>query len=124
MRSSVWPINEDLNKTNLTTNEQRSRRNVWHVVRFFESREKSLEAIEKSVSRSRDVDDEMSDDKINQLVRKLTVQRIGLRQAHALSAVRARRHEFETYNSNRKNRSNANGARNSVGYSFMTGVVN
>ena len=65
----------------------------------------------------------MGEDKINQLVRKLTVQRIGLRQAHALSAVRARRHEFDTYNSNRKNRSNANGARNSVGYSFAAGGI-
>ena len=117
-------MNEDLNKTstNLTVNELRSRRNVWHVVKFFESRDRSLEVIEKSVSRSRD-GEEIGEDKINQLVRKLTVQRIGLRQAHALSAVRARRHEFETYNNNRKNRSNAHGARNSVGYSFMVGVM-
>ncbi len=54
-------------------------------------------------------------------MRKLTVQRIGLRQAHALSTVRARRNEFNTYNLNRKNRSNVKASKDIVGHSFVTG---
>lgn len=46
------------------------------------------------------------DDKITNLIRKLTLKRIGLRQGHAISAIKQRKSGYEAFNMNRKNWSN------------------
>jgi hypothetical protein len=62
---------------------------------------------------------------VNQLAKLLTLKRIGLRQSHAISAVKQRKNGFEAFKFNRKNWSNARGQKRQGhhGHIWTTSVI-
>ena len=55
------------------------------------------------------------DEELENLSRKLTLKRIGMRQGHALSTVRTRKNVFDAFQFKRSNWSNVRGTKGGLG---------